>query len=237
MRYDSPELRERLAAEYVLGTMPLRARRRFERLMAGDHELMQRVGLWADRLLPLDEAVAAEEPTVRVWQAIESRVRGRTVSPPLPAPTPIGFGALVFWRGAAIAAGAAAAALAAALYIALSAGPTPAPVVVAVLAGPGGEPGWVAVRGPKPGEVSFSAVAPKVESKPRAFELWGIAGPVPHSLGLLPQIAGTALGLRASQLPPAGSVLAVSVEPPGGSATGLPTGPVVYQGKVLSSLR
>jgi anti-sigma-K factor RskA len=236
MRYDSPELRERLAAEYVLGTMPLRAQRRFERLMAGDSELAQKVGLWADRLLPLDGAVAEEEPLARVWQAIESRVGGLAISPPLPAPKPSWFGAVVFWRGAAIAAGVAAATLAVALYIALSTGPTPAPVVVAVLAAPGGEPGWVAVRGPKPDEVSFSAVAPKVESKPHAFELWGIAGAAPHALGLLPQVAGSTLGLHASRLPPPGAVLAVSLEPPGGSATGLPTGPVLYQGKVLSSV-
>jgi anti-sigma-K factor RskA len=29
-------------------------------------------------------------------------------------------------------------------------------------------------------------------------------------------------------------VLAVSLEPPGGSPTGSPTGPVLYQGKVLT---
>jgi anti-sigma-K factor RskA len=237
MRYDSPELRERLAAEYVLGTMPPRARRRFERLLAGDPDLARSVGNWADRLLPLDEAVAEEEPPAPVWRAIESRIRGITISPPPPASALPWFRALVFWRSAAIAAGVAAAALAVALYIALSAGPTPAPVVVAVLAGPGGEPGWVAVRGPKPDEVSFSAVVPKVAGKPHAFELWGVAGAAPHALGLLPQIPGSALGLRASLLPLPGGVLAVSLEPPGGSATGLPTGPVLYQGKVLSSHR
>jgi anti-sigma-K factor RskA len=36
-----------------------------------------------------------------------------------------------------------------------------------------------------------------------------------------------------AQLPPPGGVLAVSLEPAGGSPTGLPTGPVLYQGKVL----
>jgi anti-sigma-K factor RskA len=132
----------------------------------------------------------------------------------------------------AIAASAASAALA--VYIAVSAGRAPAPTVVAVLAAPGGEPGWVAVTGPKPGEISVSAVAPKLESGPHAFELWGIAGGAPRALGLLPQRPGSALGLRASALPPPGGVLGVSLEPPGGSATGLPTGPVLYQGKVLT---
>ncbi len=59
MRYDSPELREQLAAQYVLGTMPVRARRRFERLITADPALARMVGDWADRLAPLDSAAKA----------------------------------------------------------------------------------------------------------------------------------------------------------------------------------
>ncbi len=229
MRYDNPELRERLAAEYVLGTMPSRARRRFVRLMAADPVLAQIVGEWADRLSPLDETAAAEEPPERVWRAIEGRIAEPAVSPAVPALA--WFGSLAFWRGLALAASAATAALA--LYIALSAGRAPEPIVVAVLAGRGGEPGWVAVTGPKPGEVSVSAVTPPAEAKPHAFELWGIAGGPPRALGLLPQQAGRAFTLPAAQIPSAGGVLAVSLEPPGGSPSGAPTGPVISQGKVL----
>lgn len=231
MRYDNPELRERLAAEYVLGTMPARVRRRFEQLMAGDPQLSRIVGDWSDRLLPLDDTTAHEEPPPSVWRAVESRIGIYAVQPHPPAPQPSSLGSLAFWRGFAIAAGAATVALA--VYIALFAWRMPAPTVVAVLAGHGGEPGWVAVRGPKPGEVSVSAVLPAPEPKPHAFELWGIAGGPPRSLGLLPQQAGHAVTLSAAQIPPAGGVLAVSLEPPGGSPIGTPTGPVLYQGKVL----
>jgi len=231
MRYDNPELRERLAAEYVLGTMPARVRRRFEQLMAGDPQLTRTAGDWSDRLLPLNETTADEEPPPSVWRAIESRIGAFAVQSVPPASQPSWFGSLAFWRGFAITAGAATIALA--LYIALFAGRMPAPTVVAVLAGHGGEPGWVAMRGPKPDEVSFSAVVPAPDSKPHAFELWGIAGGPPRSLGLLPQQSGRAVTLRAAQIPPAGGVLAVSLEPPGGSPTGTPTGPVLYQGKVL----
>jgi anti-sigma-K factor RskA len=228
MRYDSQELRERLAAEYVLGTMPVRARRRFERLMVADPVLSRIVGGWADRLMPLDEGTADEEPPARVWRAIESRIAGQTV---VLAPQPLlpWFRSLAFWRGWAIAASAAAVALA--LYLVAFA--PPAPAVVAVLAGRGGEAGWVAVTGPKAGDVRFSTVAPQAEPKPHAFELWGIAGGAPRPLGLLPQHSGDTVTLRAAQLPPAGGVLAVSLEPPDGSPTGAPTGPVLYQGKVL----
>ncbi len=174
MRYDSPQLREQLAAQYVLGTMPVRARRRFERLITADPALARMVGDWADRLSPLDAATAAEEPPARVWRAIERRIAGDAVEPASTPPALPWRPSLAFWRGLALAASAATAALL--LYVGLFAGGAPAPAVVAVLAGHGGEPGWVAVAGPATGEVSVSAVAPQPEAKPHAFELWAIAG-------------------------------------------------------------
>lgn len=228
MRYDSPQLRDRLAAEYVLGTLPSRARRRFERLMAADPALARIAGDWADRLSPLDTATPAEEPPFHVWRAIERRIGA------VPAATPSALrrwlNSLVFWRGLGLAGSVATAALA--LYLALVPRPI-SPFVVAVLAGHGGEAGWVAIAGPKLGEVSFSAVAPQAEAKPHDFELWGIAHGPPRPLGLLPQRPGGAVALPAARLPAPGYVLAVSLEPPGGSPTGSPTGPVLYQGKIL----
>lgn len=67
----------------------------------------------------------------------------------------------------------------------------------------------------------------------RAAELWVIpAGGTPHSLGLLEARGGTALTLSPANraLLAAGATLAVSLEPLGGSPTGLPTGPVVATG-------
>ncbi|MGH7048504.1 MAG: anti-sigma factor [Stellaceae bacterium] len=229
MRYESPELRERLAAEYVLGTMPSLVRRRFERLMAADPALARIAGAWADRLSPLDDPTPAAAPPARVWQAVERRIGGALPAPP--SPWRRWLDSLALWRGLGLAGGLATAALA--IYLALLPRPI-APAVVAVLTGHGGEPGWVAVAGPKAGEVSFSAVAPRPEPRPHAFELWAIAGGPPRPLGLLPPRSGSAVALRASRLPPSGSVLAVSLEPPGGSPSGSPTGPVLYQGKVLA---
>ncbi|TPG52825.1 anti-sigma factor [Sphingomonas glacialis] len=67
----------------------------------------------------------------------------------------------------------------------------------------------------------------------RTAELWVIpAGGTPHSLGLLAAHGGTALTLTAENRAriTAGATLAVSLEPIGGSTTGLPTGPVVATG-------
>lgn len=228
MRYESPELRQLLAAEYVLGTMPARARRRFEQLMAADPALARIAGDWADRLSALDDVTAVQPPPARVWQAVERRILGNAA--PSPSLWCRWFASLAVWRGLALAGGLATAALA--IWLAVLPRPA-APAVVAVLGGRAGEPGWVAIAGPRAGEVSFSAVAPPAESTPHAFELWGIAGGPPRALGLLPAHSGRAVALRTARLPPPGGALAVSLEPPGGSPTGSPTGPVLYQGKVL----
>ena len=70
-----------------------------------------------------------------------------------------------------------------------------------------------------------------------AFELWAIAGGQPRPLGLLAAEPGRPLTVEASLLPAAGDTLAVSIEPAGGSPSGLPTGPVRYKGNVLPGER
>jgi anti-sigma-K factor RskA len=231
MRYEDPGLREQLAAEYVLGTMPSRSRRRFERLMTEDPALARVVAVWAERLAPIDAATAAEDPPARVWRAVEARIAADGAPP---APAHGWFGSVPFWRGLALAATAAAAGLV--IYVAAFTGRPgpPTPAVVAVLADQSGDPSWIAVAGPRRGEVSVSAVRSQGEDTRHSFELWSIAGGTPHPLGLLRPQSGSAAIIRAAQLPPPGDLLAVSLEPPEGSPTGLPTGPVVSQGKVLS---
>jgi len=230
MRYEYPELRERLAAEYVLGTLPSRSRRRFERLMTEDPALARVVAIWADRLAQIDAATPAEEPPARVWRSVEARIAADGASP---APASGRFGSLAFWRGLAVVASAAAAGLI--IYVAAFSGRPgpPAPAVVAVLADQSGDPSWIAIAGPRGGEVSVSPVRPPAEDPRHSFELWGIVGGAPRPLGLLGPRPDNVSIIPASQLPPPGDLLAVSLEPPNGSPTGLPTGPVLSKGKVL----
>jgi anti-sigma-K factor RskA len=230
MRYEDPELRERLAAEYVLGTLPIRSRRRFERLMTEDPALARVVAVWADRLAPIDAAIAAEDPPARVWRSVQARIAADGVPP---APAHGWFRSLAFWRGLAVVATAAAAGLI--IYVGaftVRPGP-PAPAVVAVLADQSGDPSWIAIAGPRGGEVSVSAARPQTEDPRHSLELWGIVGGAPRPLGLLAPRSGNVSIIRAAQLPPPGDLLAVSLEPPDGSPTGLPTGPVLSKGKVL----
>ncbi len=82
MRYrDKPELQDRLAAEYVLGTLRGRARLRFESWAREDAALRRRVAGWEARLNPLADAVKPVRPSPRVWKAIEARV-GTDAAPP-----------------------------------------------------------------------------------------------------------------------------------------------------------
>jgi len=230
MRYEDPELRERLAAEYVLGTLPSRSRRRFERLMTEDPALARVVAVWADRLALIDAATAAEDPPARVWRAVEARIAADGAPP---APAPSRFRSVPFWRGLALGATAAAAGLI--IYLTAFTGRPgpPTPAVVAVLADQSGDPSWIAVAGPRRGEVSVSAVRPQDEDARHSFELWGIVGGTPRPLGLLGPRSGNVSIIRAAELPPPGDLLAVSLEPPAGSPTGLPTGPVLSRGKVM----
>jgi anti-sigma-K factor RskA len=225
MKYDDPTLRELLAGEYVLGVMPSRARARFERLMEGDAALARLVGEWAERFQPIDATAAAQQPPPRVKRAIMSRIAPMAG----PAPRVSWLDSVRLWRGLAAAATIAAAL---ALFIALQ--PTPAPIVVAILSDQNGQPGWIATLGPRKTAFAVTALTPQDVASAKSLELWAIAGGAPRPLGLLPPQPGQVLVLGASVLPPEGGVLAVSLEPEGGSPTGLPTGPVLYQGKILA---
>jgi len=108
--------------------------------------------------------------------------------------------------------------------------PVPATMLVAaVTPGKGGAP-MTAVYDPASGGMRVTAQA--MADVKRSAELWVIAGDgVPHSLGLLPAGGGQIAIATANRARlAAGATLAVSLEPIGGSPTGLPTGPVVATG-------
>lgn len=77
MRYRNPELQEQLASEYVLGTLRGLARKRFERLLREDRELLMRVRAWEDKMQPLHELTAEVEPDRKVWKDIQLALQGK----------------------------------------------------------------------------------------------------------------------------------------------------------------
>ena len=85
MNYDRPELLDRLAAEYVLGTLSGRARRRFERLRRAVPAADAAAREWEHRTAPLAGPVPAAVPSPELWQAIERRTGGGAAANEVPA--------------------------------------------------------------------------------------------------------------------------------------------------------
>ncbi|HHB13191.1 MAG TPA: hypothetical protein ENK62_08335 [Chromatiales bacterium] len=73
-RYQDPELVDRLAAEYVLGTLRGLARARFEALCNQRSYIRAAVEAWERRLAPLAGRAGAVAPPARVWRQIEAEL-------------------------------------------------------------------------------------------------------------------------------------------------------------------
>ena len=232
MDYARPTLVDALAAQYVAGTLRGRARRRFDTLLPSHPALQAAVHEWQSRLMPLTVVLPPQTPPARVWQAIERRLWPAAAV----APQPAWWARLALWRGLSALAG-----LAVVTLAVLLANPPPAltPVVV-VLASTGADAGTAGTI-----VASFSGDGRALVTRPlqpvalqadRVFELWSVPPEgSPRSLGLISASGATVLQrhkLPAAVLRGGTAALAVSIEPPGGSPTGTPTGPVVFAGKL-----
>jgi anti-sigma-K factor RskA len=214
-----PELRERLAAEYALGTLRGRARERLKRWMRDDPELRKAIQAWETRLAPMAQLVAPVEPPARVWRQVERQLESRTKS---------SWGKALGW----MAAGAAAAMVAVAVLLPLQGDSTAA--YVAVLSDPKtNRPVLVATAERADKVLRVNVLDPAIHVAGRSLELWALPqGGKPRSLGVLSNQERGALKLLAAADQALADVpaLAISLEPAGGSPSGQPTGPVLYTG-------
>ena len=245
MDYGKKDLADALAAQYVAGTLRGAARRRFETLLPGHPALRGAVADWQARLMPLTGVLPAEPPPARTWARIEQRlwpVSAAAAAAALPA-----SGLQRWWQDLGLWRFVSGLATVAALGLAvLVANPDPqAPPVVIVLQGT--EAGGPVGFGPATTVVaSVSGDGRSLVARPlqpvalaagRVLELWAVPPEgAPRSLGLISAAGATVI--RRDKLPKPmlearnTAALAVSVEPPGGSPTGAPTGPVVFAGKL-----
>jgi anti-sigma-K factor RskA len=217
---------DRLAAEYALGTLPARARARLDRVARSDGVVARALREWEQRIAALADGAPPIQPAPHVWVALARRLGFDEASTDAPWWRRLGF-----WRPFALASFAAAFALA----VALLAPVAPTESIVVVLAGPDARPALLAsvARGER--VMAVKALAPVAVPAGRALELWMLPGQgAPRSLGLIPAAGAGQVRLPATpeQAFRGIDALAVSLEPSGGSPTGLPTGPVLYTGRL-----
>lgn len=229
---DLPE-RDALAAELALGLLDGEDRAAALRLILADRDFARAVADWRDRLAPLFDLVPDAAPSPDLWARIDAAIEDRHAAPAAHAGV---------WKVATATALAAAVALAGVLVL------RPAPVpqivvreapVVARLAAPlvpDGTASLVMARY-DPAHAMLRVDASRLPDDARAPELWVIpADGTPRSLGVFGKSGTTEVvmtaRLRAWLID--GATLAVSLEPTGGSPTGLPTGPVIASGELTA---
>jgi len=224
---DNEPLREKLAAEYALGTLKGGARRRFEGYMHDDAALRRMVAEWQDRLAPMAEFSSAEQPGKRVWAGIERRLKLRSTHP-----------AWQFWHNESLAFwrtfGAVSSALAAVLLLALSLRLAQPPQLdyVATLTDEKAQTALVLTGDARHNALTARLVGAAPVARDKTLQLWAVPKKGnPRSLGLLADHGEVRLALTRSAIADDVAVLAVSLEPKGGSPNpDGPTGPILYKG-------
>ena len=229
-----PRRDEVIAGEYVLGVLSAEDRRKVEARLAQDRQFAAMVNRWEENLSTFNDDYEALQPPPRAFSAIEQRILGAAPRDAMMSGTVAGgfWNSLALWRSLAVASFAIAAGLAISMSTLLEPRAVSGGRLVADLAGEGATINLVARYDEANGALRVTPVAAGKE-KEKSLELWLVEnGKSPVSLGVLPQTGEGELAVPAvmrSRLVQ-GAVLAVSVEPFGGSPTGAVTGPVIASG-------
>lgn len=219
--------RNGLVAEYVLGLLSSAEHARVGQLIEADPALRAEHEFWVARFAELDGEFA-EVPVPRpLFAAIESRIFGARKQATW-------WDNLLLWRG--IAAGALAVAVVSVSFNLLQPVPDVSALttqLVAALEAEGSNVKFVALYDGS-GKVRLTALSGEAVPD-RDFELWAIqGGNAPVSMGVIPITNRSAFAVSPAIMAGwgEGSVLAITLEPKGGSPSGAPTGPIVAQGAV-----
>lgn len=222
----TPDERDALAGEYVLGTLESRAARDVEDALAGDAELREAVARWEARLAPLTAFAPEEAPPPDLWARIEAALPGGRAAP---APRPVERRRFDPWRWFALGSGAVAAGLAALLLLRP---PAEAPLMTVLLTNRD-QPAWLVEAEPG-GALRLAAVNRQQVPPDRVMQLWALpqGATAPTSLGLIGSEAGQYSVSTTAIRPAPGMLIEITLEPPGGSPTGRPTGPILFIGRL-----
>lgn len=252
-----PELIDKLASAYALGTLRGGARRRFETLAREQAPVRAAALIWQSRIAGMNELQMPRKPAPAVWTRIDNLVRADTeqaamvaARTPKAQAAPAGWlRSLALWRGTT-AAGALATVLAVVTAVGLrddlgnqigelqaKLATTPTVEYVAVLNDDQSSASMLVTFDPNNKKLSLQRVGDFKEASDKSLQLWALPpSGGPRSLGVLSQ--ERLLKLVAAE----GDVrevptLAISLEPKGGvpSETG-PTGPVLFKGALIRKM-
>jgi anti-sigma-K factor RskA len=262
----NPELLDRLASAYALGTLRGGARRRFEALAREQAPVRAAALIWQSRIASMNELQPPSQPSPAVWTRIDNLVQGDQEAKAMQANRQAaakesvqagGLGgwlrSLALWRGAT-AAGVAATVVAVVVGVnmrdqlgqqlgsqvaALQAQllATPQIEYVAVLSDDKSAASMLVTFDPKSKKLTLQRVGAYQEAGDRSLQLWALPpSGGPKSLGVLG--SDKVLRLTAGE----GDVrevptLAISLEPKGGvPSEGGPTGPVLFKGALIQKV-
>lgn len=262
----NPDLLDRLASAYALGTLRGGARRRFETLAREQAPVRAAALIWQSRIASMNELQPQSEPSPAVWTRIDNLVQGEQQAQAMQATRQAalkesaqagGLGgwlrSLALWRGAT-AAGVAATVVAVVVGVNMrdqlsqqmgsqvatlqaQLQATPQIEYVAVLSDDKAAASMLVTFDPKSKRLTLQRVGAYQEAGDRSLQLWALPpSGGPKSLGVLG--SDKVLRLTAGE----GDVrevptLAISLEPKGGvPSEGGPTGPVLFKGALIQKV-
>ena len=231
-----PDLVDKLAAEYAVGTLRAGARRRFEQILRHDDAVRATVERWQRYLADLPALQPATAPLPEILCRVEVQLGWREPTPARKALWQRIWQGTGFWRGAtAVAAVVAAVAIGPNLRLAQQLRDAPVANAVAVLQDAQAQAAVLVTWDARTGTLSLKRLDATPLNTEQALQLWALPpGGHPQSLGVI----GHQRAVRLTVAQPLRQVpaLAISVEPRGGSPNPQgPTGPVVFKGALIDS--
>jgi anti-sigma-K factor RskA len=225
-------------AEYALGVLDADARAAVAQEILVNEQAATAVALWQRQLAPLAEDIGEITPAARLWPGIRQALQLDPPAPPLQRPSL--WENLRLWQWIGVGASLIAAACLVLLVVTPLRQQQPPSVVttalmVSTIKQENGIASWTATLDLERKQIIVVPASPGAIAPDRSTELWLIpSGQKPVPVGVFNSGAATTLTLSPDLLAQLGpkAILAVSVEPLGGSPTGQPTGPVVATGAI-----
>lgn len=220
-----------LAAEFVLGVLSASEQAELARRAEQDTAFGRLIAEWEERLSPVADGFAPADLSPAVKRALDLQLFGQAPHSQAPARQGL-WSSLALWRGLA---GLATAAFLLAVALPGLRPATPPERLAASLTAQNSGVTYLVLYDSATDSVSLAHMTgDAVEG--RDFQLWIARGSdAPVSLGVIPAGVSTRVEItdQIRALMTTAAHMAISLEPPGGSPTGQPTGPVLAVGDLL----